>query len=288
MHMRFTIPILAAAMISPVAYAQSAIPHDFEAGQAPFGPLFSYFGGVQSFGIEPSTNTVFSGRSLRCWANFRHDNLFRVAGVGLGTLGLDRSSGMLGFPADASIFSIAVQSPPSTAPENYVSGQLQLIITLREDDDNDGVIDVTEADDEWDSPKVLILPGTNVYNIPLSQFTDTDPFVGNNIRNFGTTGRMACLITIETRTTYPGGIIETPRSIWIDHVGLYSTNQILPAVPRPCPADFDRNGLITLQDIFDYLTAWFANTPAADFNTIGGTTLEDLFDFLSAWFAPCP
>jgi len=55
-----------------------------------------------------------------------------------------------------------------------------------------------------------------------------------------------------------------------------------------CPANFNQFGGVTLQDIFDYLTAWFSNTPDADFNGVGGVTLQDLFDFLGAWFAGCP
>jgi len=54
-----------------------------------------------------------------------------------------------------------------------------------------------------------------------------------------------------------------------------------------CRADFNGTGGITIQDLFDYLTAWFAQTPSADFNGIGGITLQDLFDFLAAWFARC-
>jgi hypothetical protein len=54
-----------------------------------------------------------------------------------------------------------------------------------------------------------------------------------------------------------------------------------------CPANFNQVGGVTLQDVFDYLTAWFANSPSADFNHLSGVTLQDLFDFLGAWFAGC-
>ncbi len=54
-----------------------------------------------------------------------------------------------------------------------------------------------------------------------------------------------------------------------------------------CNADFNTSGALTVQDIFDFLAAWFAGTPSADFNNSGGLTVQDIFDFLSAWFAGC-
>ena len=55
-----------------------------------------------------------------------------------------------------------------------------------------------------------------------------------------------------------------------------------------CPADFNSDGQVTVQDIFDFLGAWFAASPSADFNGAGGVTVQDIFDFLTAWFAACP
>ncbi|MBY0313398.1 MAG: formylglycine-generating enzyme family protein [Phycisphaerales bacterium] len=59
-----------------------------------------------------------------------------------------------------------------------------------------------------------------------------------------------------------------------------------PALP-PCRADFNGVEGVTLNDIFDYLNAWFAGNTSADFNGVGGLTVEDLFDYLNAWFAGC-
>jgi Zn-dependent metalloprotease len=57
--------------------------------------------------------------------------------------------------------------------------------------------------------------------------------------------------------------------------------------PLPCPADFNGVGGITVQDIFDFLGAWFAGSPTADFNGVNGVSVQDIFDFLGAWFAGC-
>ena len=58
--------------------------------------------------------------------------------------------------------------------------------------------------------------------------------------------------------------------------------------PATCRADFNGAGGVTVQDVFDFLTAWFAAAPGADFNGAGGITVQDVFDFLTAWFAGCP
>jgi hypothetical protein len=51
-------------------------------------------------------------------------------------------------------------------------------------------------------------------------------------------------------------------------------------------ADFNDNGGLEIQDIFDFLNGWFAGNPRADFNG-GGLAVQDIFDFLNAWFAGC-
>lgn len=52
--------------------------------------------------------------------------------------------------------------------------------------------------------------------------------------------------------------------------------------------DFNDSGSITVQDIFDFLTAYFSNDPDADVNQSGTISVQDFFDFLSAFFAGCP
>jgi hypothetical protein len=59
-------------------------------------------------------------------------------------------------------------------------------------------------------------------------------------------------------------------------------------VTTPCRADFNTSGSVTVQDIFDFLNAYFASRPAADFNASGAVTVQDIFDYLTAYFSGCP
>ncbi|MCC6320543.1 MAG: hypothetical protein IT438_03800 [Phycisphaerales bacterium] len=54
-----------------------------------------------------------------------------------------------------------------------------------------------------------------------------------------------------------------------------------------CVGDFNGTGGVTVQDIFDFLGAYFANDPRANVNTVGGVSVQDIFDFLAAYFAGC-
>jgi len=65
-----------------------------------------------------------------------------------------------------------------------------------------------------------------------------------------------------------------------------------------CIADFNQSGLVSVQDIFDFLSAWFANCTApsasgpcrfgsADVNASGAVGVQDIFDFLAHWFGGC-
>lgn len=59
--------------------------------------------------------------------------------------------------------------------------------------------------------------------------------------------------------------------------------------PARCPVDFNSNGAVTVQDIFDYLSGYFGGDPRADFNSSGlPSSVQDIFDFLAAYFAGCP
>jgi glucose/arabinose dehydrogenase len=68
---------------------------------------------------------------------------------------------------------------------------------------------------------------------------------------------------------------------------IYKVSRIAPRPSQVCPPDFNGSGELTVQDIFDYLAAWFNGASAADFNADTVLTVQDIFDFLGAWFAGC-
>ena len=61
----------------------------------------------------------------------------------------------------------------------------------------------------------------------------------------------------------------------------------LAASVRFCIGDYNCNGAINLQDIFDFITGFFQPSAHADVNRSGTTNVQDVFDFLDAWFAGC-
>ncbi len=65
---------------------------------------------------------------------------------------------------------------------------------------------------------------------------------------------------------------------WVDF-----TNPLKPK----CVGDYNANGALSVQDIFDFLAAWFAGNILADTNGDGALAVQDIFDFLAAWFGGC-
>lgn len=54
-----------------------------------------------------------------------------------------------------------------------------------------------------------------------------------------------------------------------------------------CVADFNNSGAVTVQDLFDFFAAYFAEDPRADVNNSGTWTVQDIFDYLALYFAGC-
>jgi hypothetical protein len=54
-----------------------------------------------------------------------------------------------------------------------------------------------------------------------------------------------------------------------------------------CTGDFNCSGEPTVQDVFDFLAAYFAALPSADINGQGGLSVQDLFTFLESYFSGC-
>jgi hypothetical protein len=57
--------------------------------------------------------------------------------------------------------------------------------------------------------------------------------------------------------------------------------------PCICLADYDQINGPQVQDIFAYISDWFAGLPKTDVNFDGQLTVQDIFDFLAIWFRGC-
>jgi hypothetical protein len=55
-----------------------------------------------------------------------------------------------------------------------------------------------------------------------------------------------------------------------------------------CKANYNGQGGVSVQDIFDFLAGYFAGNARADINSSGAVTVQDIFDFLAAYFVGCP
>lgn len=61
------------------------------------------------------------------------------------------------------------------------------------------------------------------------------------------------------------------------------------AAPPCCAVDLNcSGGQPTVQDLFEFINAYFSQALVADFNHSGQITVQDIFDFLAAYFAGCP
>lgn len=270
-----SLAFIGSACLAGAAAAQPTLPNEFESPGVALQPLFSYFGGVNGFGTEPSTQLVHSGGSLRIWGNSRAD-IFSSAGFAVGTLGI--TGAQLARPAGANTVSVCINAPQTT-------GTLGVYLTFREDDDGDNAIDVNGDDDSWEVGPIFLAPGPQVINIPLAALEDSNPGIGNDVNNLMTASRIGYFLTFETRNAWPGGRIVSPVSLHIDHLGFYLGNQSLPTID--CAVDLDGSGAADVPDVFAFLSLWFAGAAGADFDGADGIGVPDIFGFLAAWFAGC-
>ncbi len=75
--------------------------------------------------------------------------------------------------------------------------------------------------------------------------------------------------------------------------GAGTSCNVFPSTIAPCcMADFNSSGGagggdVTVQDIFDFLSAYFAGDLRTDINGSGALSVQDIFDFLAAYFEGC-
>ncbi len=260
-------PTLLAALASSTVSA-ATLPADFETGGEQLSPLSAFFGGVAGINLSLSSDEAYSGQSQAVEVLWQPDEFFSAAGAVIGDTLIPAAD--LDVPANPSVFSVTVVAPPT--------GAFSLQIVLGEDDDGDGAIDPIGDDDEWTSPRVFLDPTRQVYNFNLADFTNTSEG-GNGVQNFDSTTAMSLRMTIETRASYPGGMVDSPAVYLFDHLGLYTAAQTLTAAN---PADLNADGVVDATDLAALIASWGASGPA-DLNSDGVVDASDLASLIASW-----
>ncbi len=116
--------------------------------------------------------------------------------------------------------------------------------------------------------------------VPAASFTFTTATTGICCRG------ATCAIILQSNciTTPPttAGTLFTPGT---------TCNAVANTATPCCIPNYNKSGGITIQDIFDYLTDWFAQRPYGALGSTGEPTppptltVQHIFDFLAAWFA---
>lgn len=84
------------------------------------------------------------------------------------------------------------------------------------------------------------------------------------------------------------GAPEPTEFVEFEDDGSWSdTDADVTILPRVCYADFNEDDAVTVQDIFDFLNAYFALDVDADTNGDSFVAVQDIFDFLNLHFAGC-
>jgi probable HAF family extracellular repeat protein len=142
------------------------------------------------------------------------------------------------------------------------------------------------------SLSVGLAPG-NVGPVSYQWFKGSTPLVNGFMPALGASfsGAQSPVLSVSGFSSFAAGLYSCVVSTNCAAIGSASANL------KFCPADFNCSGALSVQDIFDFLGAWFAGCtttgPApcqfgsSDFNVSDSLSVQDIFDFLAAWFAGC-
>jgi hypothetical protein len=156
-------------------------------------------------------------------------------------------------PSSASVTNVGFSSP------DYHSGEIY--------DNTDWTGGKSSGAVRWNSPATFdVNPNTNALR-------------WGTMYNFWFTADVAPAATLGSVTL---GLFRPGTPMEISVSGLP-----VPPAPPPCAADFNANGSVTVQDVYDFLGAYFSGNASADINHVGGLSVQDIFDFLSGYFAGC-
>lgn len=181
-----------------------------------------------------------------------------------------------GFPSE--VFGSPFVSPGDTPYLTTVSGDNRFLFTGHTVDDTIRVFTIDQQTGEitptgfsFDAgPRLSLGPIAALGNLLIALKDSNDP-IGLYVFRVGPTGDLTQVGPLySTGNRRP----ELAMRVW--------------SPPAPtCVADFNGVGGVSVEDVFDFLQAWFGNDPRADLNG-DGLGVQDIFLFLEAWFAGCP
>ena len=66
-------------------------------------------------------------------------------------------------------------------------------------------------------------------------------------------------------------------------VTIVTADEERPSTPKHISPDYNRDGIVDIDDLFDYLTGWFSGKENTDTNLNGKLEVQDVMDFLNIW-----
>ncbi|MFN7022861.1 MAG: GC-type dockerin domain-anchored protein, partial [Phycisphaerales bacterium] len=124
---------------------------------------------------------------------------------------------------------------------------------------------------------------TNAETVGPGDSPDTRPgwrFASWTLSSLGLAPSSAVVVRFIADDAGSGSIVEAA----IDD---FAIDALVCSAPPACPADFNGDGSPTVQDLFDFLTAYFVGDASADVNASGAVTPQDVFDYLTIYFTGC-
>ncbi len=127
-------------------------------------------------------------------------------------------------------------------------------------------------------------PTSIAYQWVMTRNGVTTNDIVDGVRPRGTSISGATTSFLSISNYHPGELDPIVYCLATNNCG---TTASLSVFLRYCAGDFNCDGFVTVQDIFDFLNSWFGATSAADVNGSSGLSVQDIFDFLQYWFATC-
>jgi len=146
----------------------------------------------------------------------------------------------------------------------------------------------------------IVFTGKGTLNV---QVQDTTPATIGHLTATGS-ATLAGAVNVVTVNGFDPTCINSPFINAATTIGQFTTQSLPPAHPGmqaflvyiggevrfaiSPPSDYNRDGFLNSQDVFDFLSQFFTQSAAADFNHDGFVNSQDFFDFIADFFNGCP